>query len=163
MEETKHQNGSTNLHHYWRLFLPLTVILALMVKFPLRIGIGELLYDLLFYGTISLICIATMIHVLKRAGKGAYRLIAIMLLCCLLSGWQVFDLYVLRMGRPAVYGFGNAMSPNFTDQDGVGLYVLRFPRDDILCHSLYERYYGNYEIAITVELNRDATWFACGG
>jgi hypothetical protein len=135
-----------------------------MVKFPLRIDLRELFYDTLFYGTISLICIDQAIQAYRRFGKVGYRLITVILLCSLLSGWQILDLYVLRTGSPpSVLGFGNLMSPNFTDNDGLAWYGLRFPNEDILCHSLFERYYGNYVIAITVEIRRDATWFACGG
>lgn len=163
MKVTKRKSKAPNLRLYWQVFLPLTLILALMVKFPLRIDVRELFYDMVFYGTISLICVATAIQLYRQVGKSGYRLIAVVVLCCILSGWQIFDLYVLRTGSPSVYGFGNTMSRNFTDNDGLAWYGLRFPSDKIMCHSLYEQFYGNYMIAITVEIRRDATWFACGG
>ena len=164
MDSGKAKYEGNTLRRYWLIFIPLAVLLVLMVKFPLRIDVRELFYDTLFYGFICFLCIAAAFRVFQRFGKFGYRLIAVVMLCALLSGWQIFDLYVVRTGRsPSVYGFGDTMSPNFTDYDGLAWYGLRFLNDDIMCHSLYEQYYGNYMIAITVEISRDATWFACGG
>src|SRR5687767_12975410 len=92
MEEIKGENGVTNLRRYWRFFLPLTFILILMVNFPLRIDLRESFCDALFYGTISLICIATAIRVYRRFGQDGLRLIVVILLCSILSGWQIFDM-----------------------------------------------------------------------
>lgn len=164
VDSGKTKNDRNTFRRYWRIFIPLAVLLVLMAEFPLRIDVRELFYDTLFYGAISLLCIAAAFRVFHRVGKVGYRLIAVIMLCALLSGWQIFDLYVVRTGSsPSVYGFGDTMSPNFTDYDGLAWYGLRFPNDDIMCHSLYEQYYGNDMIAITVEISRDATWFACGG
>jgi hypothetical protein len=163
LEETRHKNRASDLRSYWRYSLLLTVFLALMIKFPLRFYMGKSLHNALFYGTISLACIAAAVRVSRRFGKRNSLLIAIILLCAVLSGWQIFDLLILRTGNPSVYGFGSSMSPNFADHDGVAWYGLRFPNEDIMCHSLSERYFGNYLIAITLKINREATWFACGG
>lgn len=164
MEIIQQKTGVINKRPYWRFFLPLSLFLTLMVKFPLRIVLNELFYDALFYGAISLGCIATAIQIAQRVGKYGYRLIIVILLCSVLSGWQIFDLFILRTGRPpSVLVFGSVGSPNFSDQDGLAWYGLRFPNDNIMCHSLYERYFGNYLIAITLEIDRGATWFACGG
>lgn len=162
--DDKPRNQPGDLRRYRRVFIPLGVILAVMVYFPVRIDLSELFYDALFYGTISLICMATAFHVYLRFRKHGRRLIAIMLLCSLLSGWQIVDLYVVRTGSPpSPWGFGHLWSRDYTDLDGLGWYRLRFPSDSVLCHTLYERYWGNHLIAITVEIKRNATWFACGG
>ncbi len=167
MEQAKRKNEPDNLRRYWGFFIPLALLLALMVRFPLRIDLREAFWDAVFYGTISLICIAIAIRVYRRFGKHGYRLIALALLCSLLSGWHIFDLYILRYGnlvnQPTVLGFGPNVSPSLAEYDGIAWYALRFKNDEIRCHFLYERYYGNYMLAITLEINRNATWFACGG
>jgi hypothetical protein len=159
MKETVHQNHITNLRRYWRFFLPLTLILALMMKFPLRIALRESFFDALFYGTISLMCVAAAIYVYRRFSKTGLRLIAVILLCSFLSGWQIFDLVILRHETTFVF-FGFYESP---DYDGFAYYGLHFRNDDILCHVILERYFGNYLVAITLEINREASWYSCGG
>jgi hypothetical protein len=141
----------------------LAFVLALLVKFPLRIDLHELDHDVLFYGTITLFCVVTAAHVYRRSGRHGYRLIAVFLLCSMLSGWQIFDLLVLREGSPSVIYFGNEMGSGNNDYEGGAWYNLRYPNEEIMCNSLIEKYFGNYTIAITTSINRDATWFACGG
>lgn len=155
-ETTKHKNDVINQRRYWYFFLPLTLFLALMVKFPLRFILQESLFDILFYGVIALDCIITIVRIYRRFGKCVWHLMAVVFLCCVLSGWQVFDLAVLRYNGSQASGFGD-------DREGFQYYKFRFPNKDILCHTLYERYWGNKYIMITVEINREATWFACGG
>lgn len=162
-EEVKHKQDADRLGCYWRFILPLCLILAFMVIFPLRIALPGLECDVIFNGSISLICAALAIRVYQRFGGRRYRLISVLLLCFMLSGWQVFDLLVLRTGSPGVWGFGPGMSQSFTDYDGLAWYELRFPNEEIMCNSLFEQYWGNQILAITVRINRDATWFACGG
>lgn len=163
MEQAKRKNDPDNLQRYWRFLIPLMFLLALMVKFPLRIDLREAFWDAVFYGTISLICIATAIKVYRRFGKHGYRLIAVALLCSVLSGWQIVDMTILRYEGPPAYtfaGLANAFEPL---HDGWAWYNLRFRNDDIMCHSLFERYIGNNFIAIAYDIDRNATWFACGG
>jgi hypothetical protein len=162
-EEIKGKNSVTNLRRYWRCFLPLTLILILMVNFPLRIDLRESFWDAVFYGIISLICILTAIQVYRRFGKGGLRLIAVILLCSVLAGWQIFDMVVLRLSGSPAHSFASSSSPLEPLHDGWAWYNLRFPSDEIMCHSLVERYFGNHLIAITYEIKRDVSWFACGG
>jgi hypothetical protein len=163
MEETKGKNGVTNLRRYWRFFLPLTFVFILMVNFPLRIDLRESFCDALFYGIISLICIATAIRVYRRFGQEGLRLIAVILICSALSGWQIFDMVILRQEGSPAHTFASSSSPFEPLHEGWAWYNLRFPNDHIMCHSLFERYFGNHLIAITLEIKRDASWFACGG
>jgi hypothetical protein len=118
----------------------LALLLAVMVRFPLRFGIGEVIY-----GTLCVFCLAKIVQVLLLAGKSAYRLAALILLCALLSGWQVFDLHVLRTGAP----------PSI-QSNGIAFYEVRFPQHPQY-QCLFERYYGHRIIAITVETNRTTT------
>jgi hypothetical protein len=150
------------LHHYWHFFLPLAIILILMVKFPLRIDLRESFLDVVFYGTISLFCSITAIQVYRRFGKQGFRLIAVILLSVILSIWQIVDVAILRLEGSPAHSFAGT-NPFEPIHDGFAWYSLRFPRDDILCHSIFERYIGNGFIAIAYDINRDATWFACGG
>jgi hypothetical protein len=163
MEETKGNHGEVSLRPYWCFFLPLTTMLIVMVEFPLRIDLRESFADALYYGTISLICIATAIRVYRRFGKHGYRLIALTLLCSVLSGWQVVDMMILRLEGPPAYTFAGSADAFEPLHDGWAWYGLRFRRDDILCHSLFERYIGNNFIAIAYDIDRNATRFACGG
>jgi hypothetical protein len=154
---------TARLRQYWRAFLPLSIILTLMINFPLRIDLRESFYDALFYGTISLICIATTILVYRRFGKQGRYLIAVILLCSLLSGWQIFDLVILRYERPPSVSFAYASNTFEPFDHEWAWYGLRFRSPDIMCHSLYERYFGNHLISITLEIKRDVSWYACGG
>jgi hypothetical protein len=133
------------------------------VKFPLRILNQETYYDMLLYGGVSLACLAAAFHIYRRFGRRGWRLMAVVLLGVVLAGWQVFDLAILRYEGASVYGFGPVMSSSFGENDGLAWYGLRFENSGVWCHGLYERYWGNRYIAITVEINREATWFACGG
>lgn len=166
-EETLYPTTRTvdaiNPRRYWAFFIPLTYLLALMVFYPLRIDLGEAFKDSLFYGSIALICVVAAFRVHRRYGKRGRRLIAVMLLCSVLAGWQIFDLVILRTGSATIVGFGKALSPALSEQDGLGWYVPRFPSPEILCHSMYERYYGNKFIAITLEIKRNEIWPVCGG
>src|SRR5712691_8570886 len=91
-EESREKDVAARLRRYRRVALRLFFVLVLMVKCPLRIALPELVYDVIFYGTISLICVALAIQVGGRFGKRGSRLIAVFLLCSVLSGWQIFDL-----------------------------------------------------------------------
>jgi hypothetical protein len=163
MEKSKRKNDQNNLRRYWRFFIPLAFVLSLMVKFPLRIELRESFWDSVFYGTILLMCLVTAIKVYRRFGKQGYRLIAVALLCSGLSAWQMVDMMILRHERPYAFsyaGLGNAFEPR---HDGWAFYHLRFRSSDILCHTLSERYIGNNFIAIAYDINRNASWGACGG
>lgn len=156
-------DGVINLRRYWAFFIPLTYLLALMVFYPLRIDLGEAFKDSLFYGSIALICMVAALRVHHRYGKRGRRLIAVMLLCSVLSGWQIFDLVILRYEDSPAYSFAGYSTEFEPFTEGWIWYKLRFRSPEIMCHSLFERYYGNRFIAITLEIKRDATWLACGG
>ena len=163
MEKVKRKNDTPDLHRYWRFFLPLTVVLGLMVKFPLCIDMRESLCDALFYGTISTLCVLTAARIYYRAGQHGYRLIAVIGLCSLLSAWQLVDPVILRDGGSFDHSYGSATSIFEPLHEGGAWYFPHFPRDDIQCHKHYERYFGNHMIAIVLEIKRDATWAGCGG
>lgn len=159
------ETSSNELSRFWWILITLLIFLALMVKFPLRIFIGESLFDSLFYGPISLMCVVFAQRIYSRFGDNSHRLLLLLLLCSLLAGWQVFDLIGLRYESSSVHGFGPEMSTYFTEYDGLAWYNPRFQNNRHICDVgfIYERYYGNKTIAITVEIRRGATWFACGG
>ncbi|MCA0457186.1 MAG: hypothetical protein LCI00_24655 [Chloroflexi bacterium] len=159
--ETK--NEKPNLHRYWRFWIPAAVILALMVKFPLRIDLRESTLDGLFYGSISFGCLVMMVRVYWRFGNDAHRLMAIILLCALLSSWQVIDMMILREEGPSAHTYASSSNIFEPLHDGWAWYNLRFPDRNIMCHSLFEQYVGNHILAIAYNINREATWFACGG
>lgn len=163
LDSGKTKNDGDTLRRYWRIFIPLTVILVLMVRFPLRIDLREAFWDAVFYGTISLTCIATAIYIYRRFGKRIYRLIAVMLLCSILSGWQIIDMTILRYDRPFGYSFAGLANIFEPLHKGETYYSLHFPRDDIVCHILIERYIGNNFMAIVYSTDRYASWGACGG
>jgi hypothetical protein len=164
VDKTKRKNNPDSLRRYWYVFFPLMIVLALMVKFPLRIDLRESFYDALFYGIVCLACVVFAIRVYQRFGKRAYRLIAMILLCSILSGWQIFDLYVLRTGLVVLdWGPNSAMIGGLEDHEGGATYNVRFRNKNIMCHVLDERYWGHYLLAITIDIKRDSTFGACGG
>ena len=150
MEKSKRKIHD-NIRPYWYVFLPLMIALAIMIYFPLRIALDELLLDTIFYGTIMLACIISAIHVYRRFRKRSRRLVVIILLCVFLSGWQVFDLNILR---------GAYLSPQMGNTI---YYSVRFTNDEIICHNYTEQYIGNDIIALVYDIDRNASWFRCGG
>lgn len=150
MDRLKSKNNSQSLRFYWHFFIPLTVILSLMIFFPLRIALDELLLDTIFYGVIMLACIISAIRIYLRFRRRSYRLVGIILLCILLSGWQVFDLAILRNGRQTTWIYDTSYEP-------------RFKNDEIRCHTISERYFGNDLIAIAYNINWQDSWGGCGG
>lgn len=162
MEKSKRKNGELNTKRYWQIFGILAIILLVMVRFPVRIWLSETLDDILIFGIVSLGCLYMAIHIYRQSKWQFKRLMMVILLCVTLSGWQVFDLAVIReINRVPVLVFG-VWSDNTPDYFGFAWYAPRFPNDDIICHSIYEKYMGNYQIAITIEITH-TTWFACGG
>jgi len=151
MDRTKRKNQPDYLRRYWFVFLSLMLILALMMYFPLRIKLDELLLDIIFYGTISIACLLTTVWIYRRYAKQGHRLIVVIVLCALLSSWQVFDLAILRTGY-IEFGMGNTL-----------YYATRFPDDNISCHMFVEQYIGNDWVALTRTIWRDGSWFRCGG
>ncbi len=157
------ENDVKRLRRYWRSSTLLTIVLALMVKYPLRIDLHESFYDCLFYGTISLICIISAVQIFLRFRWRSRWLIALLLLCSLLSSWQIVDMAVLRIEGPSAHTYASLEDAFEPMHDGWAWYNLRYPSDRIMCHALFERYYGNNFIAIAYDIDRKATWFACGG
>jgi len=163
MEEAEGKSGIDHLRRDWRFFTLLLIFLVVMVKFPLRIKLREAFWDAMFYGTISLICVGAAVRIYRNYGKHGLRLIAVILLCIVLSMWQIVDMTILRLEGTPAYTFSGLAGIFEPIHDGWAWYGLRFPNDDIMCHSLFERYVGNNFIAIAYDINRNATWFACGG
>lgn len=159
-QNTRGTKGIHTTRRDWWLVLPMLVFLLIMVRFPLRFVLTEVVWDSLFYGAISFLCFLLLIKFYRQTRR--FSLMLATVCCILLSSWQIVDLVILREISPA-YSLGNSLTllDPFTEQ--WAWYNLRFRDDSILCHSLWERYYGNRVIAITVEIKRDATWFACGG
>lgn len=162
MEKAKRKNDANNLRRYWQFFIPLAFILCLMVRFPLRIVLGESFWDAMFYGTIVLICIGTALHVYRRFGRRSHRFVGVALFCSVLAGWQIVDMTLLRYERPsnAYAGLANTFEPL---HDGSAWYKARFQQDVSGCRNISERYIGNSFIAIVYDINRNAFRMGCGG
>lgn len=161
MEHEKRKNHPDTLRRYWRFLIPLAFVLSLMVKFPLRIVLGESFWDTMFYGTIVLICIGTAIHVYRRFGRRSHRFIAVALFCSVLAAWQIVDITLWRYEIPSGFsyaGLANAFEPL---HDGLAWYMPRFQRD--FCGRLHERYIGNNFIAIVYDIDRNLMPMGCGG
>lgn len=162
MEKTKRKNAEFNPVHFWRIFLPLVIILLLCLRFPIRITLPDLYDDILLYGSISLASFLTGVWIYRRTKWVYRRLLALIFLCGVLAGWQVVDLGVLRLQDDNGYCFCWMVSGNSESYIGGAWYVPRFKNPDILCHGIYERFIGNSYIAITTE-TQHTPWYACGG
>jgi hypothetical protein len=161
VEKSKRKNGELDTKRYWQIFGTLAIVLLIMVRFPVRVWLIETLDDILIFGILSLGCLYTALRVYRQRRWQSWRLMAVILLCAALSGWQVFDLAVLRLDSGIVslsFGWGR----DVPDYIGRGWYNPRFPNEDIYCHSIYEGYFGNGYIAITTDIQH-TTWYACGG
>ncbi len=166
MEKTKRKNDTAPSRRTWRFFIALALFLLLMVKFPIRVLIDEVLLDSLIWGAIVLGCVVVAVRTVRRFGKQVWRLVGVMVLCAGLAGWQVVDLVVLRE-RNLLHLYGCGMSdpadcqiPSYV---GKAYYIMRFP-NPIICRDMFiERFIGNDTIAITTLINREGSWFSCGG
>lgn len=161
--KVKRKNNKDELHLYWRIFIPVTALLGLMIFFPLRIDQREAFLDSVFYGSISLACLATAFRVFQWYGKQSRWIVVIIVICSILSGWHVLDMAVLRYEGTPAYTFAGSANVFEPLHDGWAWYGLRFRNDEIVCHSLFERYIGNNFLAIAYDIDRFASWFACGG
>ena len=162
-EKMKNKNSPSSIRRYWYFVIPLTIFLLLMVKFPLRILVREKFADALFYGAISLGCIALSVHLYRRFRKMASRLILITLLCSVLSGWQIFDLYYLRTSIGLLTWGSEGYFSFESEYQGLAFYGLRFSHQNGCAPGLEEFYWGRPELAITIKIDRNAIWYACGG
>jgi hypothetical protein len=162
MDKGKRKTSEFNSRRYWRIFLPLGIILLLCVRFPIRITLPDLYDDILLYGAISLISLLVAIRIYHRS-KWAYRqLLVVILLCAVLSGWQVIDLGVLRFQTSGAYCFCDLYNGYKSSFMGFAWYEPRFRNPEIMCHSIREHFIGNEYLAITTE-TRHVPWYACGG
>jgi|GEM_PF-2193287 len=158
--KTKNGNGIAS---YWRFVLLLTILLLLLLKFPLVINVYEKFYDTLFYGVISTGCLALAIRLYQRFRKRAYLLITVVFLCAGLSAWHIIDLHILRLDQQII-DWGPDSGFVGEDMTGWAMYSLRFPAVDIEgCgrSMLSEHYRGHPLLAITVERDWNAVWIAC--
>lgn len=161
MDETH----KTPLRLYWHTFVPLAIILTLMLSYPIQIFLGESIAEVVFYGIIVIFCWIMMIWVWIRFRMRAILLIMLIIWCSTLAAWQVYDLGFARHPRsPALTYCRVEICPDFKPFEEHWAWYHPTKQDSsIMCHSRFERYYGNQFIAITLEIRRDATWFACGG
>lgn len=158
MDKPKAKNGYRSLRIYWYFYIPLTVILSLMVFFPIRIHIEPdftrnyarwLSDDRVFYSALLLLCMIFACRVVLRFRKRSKLLVILALVCVLLPGWQVFDLAILR--TDGATGWMNKVH-----------YGPRF--QDYPCHTISEQYItGNKLFAIAYNINRYDAWPGCGG
>ncbi len=160
------QNPKPNLRPYWYFWLLVTIFLVVMVRYPIRIHVAQSIYSALFYGVIALGCLIASVRIYRR--KFSQSLTALVLLCVILSGWQVVDLLVLRARwSPISLSFCPLDGSDATCvlYHGSGWYTQRFVEQRTDCETpmLVERYLGNQNIAIVVSSDRNATWYPCGG
>lgn len=152
----------------WLIFLPL----LLFFKFPLRIFIYELVWDVVFYTVLTVVC-AVAAYTFHRAYQRRARwLVGLILLCMMLSSWQVFDLGFLRIheqedeGRVTIIRW--AEDHMFGEYYlGYAWYPTRFltyqnlPSQET-CYDFYtEQLVGRPDIAFVISF-RAMPWFACG-
>lgn len=161
MEKSKRKRGEISLRTYWRIFLPLLIVLIVFLKFPLRIAYYDLVDDIVLYGALSLICMFSALRIYRRFHNEARRRTFIVLLCAILSGVHVFDLAILRAGTGGVYARPGTAYPEKPFY-GFAWYVPRFSNDAIMCHSIYEEHWGTSLISIATKI-KHTSWFACGG
>jgi hypothetical protein len=159
MDATKCKYKEPNIKRYWLIYIPLTIAMLLLWRFPLRILLRETSSDLLFYSSLSFAFLLSAFNV-YRLSKWKFRgLISVILLCVGLSAWQVFDLAIVRAEVPSISFENYGNSP-----DGFGRvwYNVRMKNDAIDCHSIFEKVIGNMYIAIAIE-TQHTRWYACGG
>jgi hypothetical protein len=148
MEKVKRKNTDFNPRRYWRIFLPLTLVLLFCLRFPIRITIPDLYDDILLYGGISLVSFLVALRIYRRSKWVYRRLLAVILLCSILVGWQVIDLAYLRLPTT-----GHALFADETtlleDYRGVAYYEGRF--NNPYCYALSENFFGFRAIAIRLE------------
>ena len=162
MQKAKRKNESQPLRRYWRIFLPLLVLLTVFLRFPLRIFLRDMVYTIIMYGAVSVLCVIVALWVYRRYGRLARRLVAVIALCAIFSGWQVFDLTVLRTNTRSPAS-GIPINPSHSRLIGWAWYYPRFPDyESIYCHSIQEHYFGIRLIAIAYSIEYKP-WFACGG
>src|SRR5687768_10720040 len=123
MEKAKRKNGELNAKRYWQIFGILAIVLLVMVRFPVRVWLSQTLDDMLLFGILSLGCLYTAIHIYRRSKWQFRRLIAVILLCATLSGWQVS---VLRNKDVSSVVFAGYSDRNM----GFAWYSPHFPRSD---------------------------------
>lgn len=160
MDKPKAKNGYRSLRAYWYFYIPLTIVLFLMVFFPIRIHIEPdftrnyarwLSDDRLFYSGILLFCAICAVQVILRFRKRSKLLVTLALVCVLLSGLQVFDLIILRVDSAS--GWMNKIH-----------YSPRFADDSIVCHTISEQSItGNRLFYVAYNINRYDSWPTCGG
>jgi hypothetical protein len=150
MEKSKRKNGELNAKRYWQIFGILAIILLVMVRYPVRVWLSQTLDDMLIFGILSLGCLYTAIHIYRRSKWQFRRLIAVILLCAVLSAWQVSILKNGNVTNVIFAGYGN---PNI----GFAWYITPLTNGYDIC--IYEKYFGNEQIAVAFE--RQQVEFNC--
>jgi hypothetical protein len=141
MDAAKRKNSELNIKRYWLIYIPITIIMLLSLRFPLRIFLTETLSDVIFYGALSYGFFRSAYHV-YRLSKWKFRpLLAVIIFCSALSAWHVFDLAVLREIDLDAF-------IQFNGYYGYGTTHHRFSRSELGCELVAEGYIGNIYIAI---------------
>lgn len=167
--KTKRKNDDRHQRYYWLIFTLLTCLLIANLKFPLRPFLWAGLFgSVIFYAIVSYKCVRLAKRMYNQFGKHSRSLVTVILLCAILSGWQVFDLTILRKnifsrasgsirvgGTPAEY-------EHIKDYVWWDWYSPRFPDENIMCHMIYEETFGNGLIAIAIKIDH-RPWYVCGG
>ncbi|MCB9461462.1 MAG: hypothetical protein H6670_17545 [Anaerolineaceae bacterium] len=148
MQKAKHKNEERPLRRYWLIFLPLLILLTIFLCFPLRIFIGDMIYTIIMYGTVSVLCVMVALRVHRRYGQLARRLVAVIALCAFFSGWQVFDLTFLR-GNVRAYQFGDYNDGiNPPDYLGYAVFDNHARLLPLHCNRFVEWYIGSPSLVI---------------
>lgn len=148
----------------WCIVLPLLLLLLVFLRYPLRIETGEIDYDIQFYGAITLISGLCALTLARKYRHSASRLAIALFICALLSGWQVFDLMILRAGFYGYLFWPDGAGYDLPINQGISMFHARFSNEEPpICHGITEIYYGNSHFAITIEMNRYAAIYDCGG
>jgi hypothetical protein len=159
MEKVKRKTSELNSRRYWLIFLPLAIVLLICLRFPIRITLPDLTDDILLYGSISLVSLLVALRIYVRSKWAYRRLLAVVLLCSALAGWQLIDLGVLRAPRSGTFCYDVGYQDSYI---GYAYYSSTFKIPESHSHFLLEYFIGNDYIAIAYEVQHP-TWWPCGG
>lgn len=93
---------SDNQRIYWLIFQTLAVQLLIFLLTPMRFFPTETAFDIIFFSGLTLICFGIAIYIYTRYGTDAIWLIILIMICVILSGWQMFNLIRLRESSVAL-------------------------------------------------------------
>jgi hypothetical protein len=150
MNFLKRKNSELNANRYWLIYIPITVIMFLSLRFPLRIMLEETLSDVLFYTALTLGFLLSMANVYRLSRWEFKRLLVIILFCASLSSWQIVELTLLRkmevLSILPYYAYINADTPHWV------IYARPEQSDGVRCYGVWEEVLGNKYIAVAVRV-----------